>query len=157
MQRRSLELHCHNWSTHYTVDQTLPSSILSYHVYILCSLSTNVLLLRKPPLTLHMMLPSVVLPPYSFTLFISLLCPAVLCPPYTGNLTANVLVSVVSGSGYGVGTVLAFSCYGNNHIVGDRAISCLTTGVWNGTVPLCTCCRNLGQHLLSSQIKHYLF
>ena len=94
---------------------------------------------------------------HNFLTYLRLLCPAVLCPLYTGNLTANVLVSVVSGSGYGVGTVLAFSCYGNNHIVGDRAISCLTTGVWNGTVPLCTCCRNLGQHLLTSQIKHYLF
>ena len=62
---------------------------------------------------------------------------AVTCPPYSANITADVQVSLISGSGINVGTVLSFSCSGDHHIEGDKTISCLSSGVWNGTIPVC--------------------
>ncbi|CAI8002255.1 Deleted in malignant brain tumors 1 protein, partial [Geodia barretti] len=68
-------------------------------------------------------------------------CKQVICPPYSQNVSANVRVSVVTGRGTTLGTVLAFTCSGDNRIRGDGVISCLSSGVWNGTVPDCVCCR----------------
>ncbi|CAI7988834.1 P-selectin [Geodia barretti] len=67
----------------------------------------------------------------------------VICPPYSQNVSANVRVSVVTGRGTTLGTVLAFTCSGDNRIRGDGVISCLSSGVWNGTVPDCVSCSTL--------------
>ena len=70
-------------------------------------------------------------------LILNLALSAVTCPPYSANITADVQVSLISGSGTNVGTVLSFSCSGDHHIEGDKKISCLSSGVWNGTIPVC--------------------
>ncbi|CAI8008780.1 Deleted in malignant brain tumors 1 protein, partial [Geodia barretti] len=65
-------------------------------------------------------------------------CEIVLCPSYSSNVTANVRVTVLRGSGTTVGTTLSFSCPDSSHIMGNAVISCLDSGAWNGTVPVCT-------------------
>jgi CUB/sushi domain-containing protein len=64
-------------------------------------------------------------------------CMEVFCPPYSQNITSFVQVTLLNGVGTTVGATLGFSCYGENHIVGARVISCLGSGGWNGTVPVC--------------------
>ena len=59
------------------------------------------------------------------------------CPPYSSNISTNLQVSVSSGSGAEVGTVLEFSCTSGHHVVGSKTITCQDTGSWSAPVPVC--------------------
>ena len=50
-------------------------------------------------------------------------------------LSDHVLVTSQDTS---INTVVSFSCDQGYTLNGDRALACLSTGVWNGTAPSCT-------------------